>query len=85
MVPTAVLVVQTIWNVRMILLLHLGDPDFSEDYSLKLLDPDREGTTIFLMRVTVRLSLRSLETFIHLSFMTINFEALGSSEVSVTI
>lgn len=45
---TAVLVVQNFRNVRLILLLHFGYPDFSKDYSLKLLDPEREGTTIFL-------------------------------------
>ena len=36
MVPTAVLVVQTFWNVRVTLLLHLGYPGFSEGYNLKL-------------------------------------------------
>jgi hypothetical protein len=85
MLPTAALVVQAFWNVRLILLLHLGYPGFSTGYSLKLLDPEREGTTLFLTWATVCLSLRILENFIHFIFMTINFEALGSSEISVTI
>jgi len=85
MVPTAVFLVQTFWNVRLILLLHLGYLSFSEGCSLKLLDPEREGTTLFLTWVTVCLSLRSLETFIHFSFLTVYFEALGSSTISVTI
>jgi len=85
MVPTAVLAVQTFWKVKLILLLYLGYPGFSEGCSLKLLDPEREGTTLFLTWVTVYLSLRNLETFIHLSFMTVNFGALVLSKISVTI
>lgn len=85
MVPTAALVVQNFWNVTLILLLHLGYPGFSEGYSLKLLDPEKEVTTFFLTWVTLCLSLRRVETFIHFSFMTINFEAIGSSEILVTI
>jgi hypothetical protein len=84
MVLTVVLVVQNFWNVGLILLLHLGYPDFSEGYSLKLLDPEREGTTLFLTWVHVCLSLQGLETFIHSNFVTINFEALCSSAISVT-
>jgi hypothetical protein len=85
MVFTAVLVVQNFRKVRLILLLHFCYPDFSKGYSLKLLDPEREGTMHFLTWVPVCLSLRSLETFIYLIVMTINFEALGLSAMSVTI
>lgn len=85
MVLTVVLVVQYFWNVELSLLLHLGYPDFSEGYSLKLLDPEREGATLFLTWVPVCLSLKSLETFIHSNFVTINFKALCSSAISVTI
>jgi hypothetical protein len=46
MVPTAVVVNQTFWNVRPILLLYLVYPGFSEGYNLKLLEPEREGTTL---------------------------------------
>jgi len=68
MIPTAVLVIQTFWNVdRFYCYVHLVYPGFSEGYILELLDPEREGITLFLTWVTVCLSLRSLETFIRVT------------------
>ena len=68
MIPTSLLVIKTLWNVRQILLLSVFSlPWFFGGVCLQLLDPEEEDTTLCLTWVTVCLYLRNLETFIHLT------------------